>query len=87
MTGNSKLSPEKIRSQCNDAKRSKSNSNEILGRLASALEVFAHDTEIRSRSFELIKEYAAEHIGLINEMIALNQIDYDSYECNREVDR
>lgn len=85
MTGNSKLYPEKIRSQCNDAKRSISNSNEILGRLASAVEVFAHDTEIRSRSFELIKEYAAEHIGLINEMIALNQIDYDSYECLAEL--
>ena len=69
------LNPNDIKSQCNQAIHKLENDNETLNIVSKSVTAFSTDNEIKSVSFENLKQQLADYITVIDAIKSANAYD------------
>ena len=79
------LNPNDIKSQCNQAIHKLENDNETLNIVSKSVTAFSTDNEIKSISFENLKQQLADYITVIDAIKSANAYDIAEFSTLKDL--
>lgn len=79
------LNPNDIKSQCDQAINKLENDNETLGIVSKSITAFSSDNEIKSVSFENLKQQLADYITIIDAIKSANTYDIAEFSTLKDL--